>query len=285
MRKSLLKSLVATAVVGATMAITSVAAMAATTTFDATTLDSGSTNTTTEAKQQLTAAELPSEAFGVEGTVQKRAKKDSDGNYTPETTSVEIAKKAKKGTIYPNAITVKASKGDVITVTISSTGGSNTTAAAILDASDNALVTDSVTGTLDNGGGKILKYTATEDGTYKIVSDDTGKGLRVYNITLTTGNDLTQGVVKSGKNRIIVSNSNAYAVACVKKTTDFDTIENVTVKIGDQTFTTDTVYKAVSINGTEYSASDFGTNYVYAIEISDIASDADVAQIMGFTVA
>ena len=286
MRKSLLKSVVAVAVVGATMAITSVAAMAATYVFDPTTQTTGDTgydeSTGVGDEEEEKAAPTFEAPFSGEGTVQKRSgtvKVNGTTYYKSNVTSVEI-KKNKGG-----AIIVDAPANSVITATISSTGSSNSTSGAITDANGTELISSDVTGTLDSHGGVILKYEVTKAGKYKIVSTNSSRAVRVYQITLETSDDLTEGVFASGKNKIIVSSGNAYAVACIKKTDAFDTTESVTVTIGDQTFTTDTVYKAISVNGTEYNASDLGTNYVYAVEITGVQNDANVAKIKGFTVA
>ena len=80
-----------------------------------------------------------------------------------------------------------ASTADAV-VSVSSTGGSNTSSCGIVDASDKAVKEDSGLTTVTGAqtGRTFFTYTNLAAGSYKIVSpaDDNNRGARVYSITV-----------------------------------------------------------------------------------------------------
>ncbi len=111
--------------------------------------------------------------FKTVGTVKKRVKAG-----TTTVTSVEVAKNAGSGIQF--TVTGTAD----VTVVMSSTGGSNTSAVGLVDASGNAVGNQEQIAEVAGTAKTTLTYTGLEAGTYKVLSPQSayGRGARVYSI-------------------------------------------------------------------------------------------------------
>ena len=138
--------------------------------FDATTF------TAAADKEAVAEGTIVADIFKVLGTVTKRI-----SSSTGAVTSVELGKAA-SGSVQ---FTVDGT-ADVV-ITMSSTGGSNTSPVALLDASGNVVANKEGLTTVSTTAATTLTYEGLEAGTYKVVSPEDAaynRGARLYTITV-----------------------------------------------------------------------------------------------------
>jgi hypothetical protein len=118
-------------------------------------------------------------------------------------------------------------------------------------------------------GGKVLLETA---GDYYVYSTDSG--VNVYLIGTDKAVASTSPITKSDSvysKPAVYNKDTAYYAIAVIKAEDVANAANTAIKFADETFTT--VYRAVSINNNEYTATDFGgadNDYVLGVEITGV---------------
>jgi len=313
MRKSLLKSLVGVAVLGATMAITSVAAMAATTFnfpsgMDAVGYDfagvtngttTGTDNTSTTSGKGAAGGSINAEetfsstgvTFTAKDVMMKcDAVKDSD-IVTKDKARIKIPVKA----------------GDTVYVYGCSNTADNGTGAILngVDASsaDKLMGYAIFNGKVKNDEGNNVCAPLTE---LKVTIPDTFTGDSVYFVSFNVNDSnnttypksscnvaaivvvspaaasatLTEGSFPANYGTVVVKGTDAYLIG------EYTLNSTGTLSIGDQTFTTDTVYKSVQLAGdTNPLAAEKDGTYYYAVKVTDLTSNDQVAALMNFTVA
>jgi len=292
MRKSLLKSLVAVAVVGATMAITSVAAMAATYEFKlgendvagkgkvAATYGTIFETCDGSAKAAVDANPMPSEDnpasfWGID---------ESDSFTHRYKTGGTLAEKS--GAINCG---IKFTIDEESDITIVYRSGSNGEVRSIgVYPYTKSLSKDAVLSFSNDGNGaasetNVYKKTGTLDpGTYVI--GGTGGAVNIYYIKVETAAAdtpaLTEGSFPTNYGTVVVKGTDAYLIG------EYTLNSTGTLSIGDQTFTTDTVYTSVQLAGdTNPLAAEKDGTYYYAVKVTDLTSNDQVAALMNFTVA
>ncbi len=251
MRKSLLKSLVGVAVLGATMAITSVAAMAATYTYNP------STSTT-----KVNAGGAVTE--GIFTITDATAKKFSiDGNSkTSPIDGTDFTKRLKTGGKAGSVTIALPESGLIIVEGMSSSSSDSRTV--------------SLAGKDFTVDGKYLNSFCVKDlsaGSYDITFSG---GFNIYRITALTGNDAVVPTIASTKASkygdeicVDVVNGDTYIIHSVSES-DLKSINSLTLARFDGTAlsatTTDTVYNKVEFSdGSAVEAAN--GSYIYAVKL------------------
>ena len=141
-------------------------------TFDATTL------TAAEDKEAIADGTVLATNFTSVGTVTKRLKDSTDASQGVK--SVEVAK---NGT---GAIAFVVTGTADVTVSVSSTGGSNTSTVALINASDETMTNKEGVTEVTSTTPSTLTYEGLVAGTYRLVSPeaDYGRGTRVYSMSV-----------------------------------------------------------------------------------------------------
>gem|GEM_PF-4804858 len=316
MRKSLLKTIVATAVVGATMALTSVAAMAA------------EYKWVPGADSKVTAADAPA-VFGLvhNGALISSSSSDITGEFSEAIFDDGSKTINGKYGLNPNkeALTYiengavssgKSKKFSIVTPTESGTmyvyvgrigtgektgtfriepaeiqTVEGTTGYAFPLSEDKALASQETS--FKQNDTVILSFEAEAGKSYAFYSNH-DKNV-VYGLKLVTSDTeeetLTPGVydntAKTGKVVVVADASqpapSVYVVATVAAK-DLTTGDKLIVNFNDKnktTVETDTVYEAV--NGVD--TANFGGDYYYAVKIEGVSKNADVEQLKAFTFA
>ena len=301
MRKSFLKTIVATAIVGATMAITSIAAMAATTTetFIPELKDDVTDKTLYDGKTLPAGMSIAGDGSGVVKRAQNGPKGIDPDNPKVQYSSIEISNMYSKN----SAFKFTGIAGDSFTFWYSSTSGTNTSEIGIVSNIEGevkvneagnqyveysgfeTIASDTVTGT--SSATKEFTYTLPEAGTVYIVSNPSnakdeenkskyGRAVRIYKIQTTTSDGLLNGVVDS-KPAVVKSNGKYYAIALVSEQAATDNqqlaiVTNVPGSTANTSATTTEVFTQVTLDNTYsgYGAARFGNNadYAYAVQLS-----------------
>lgn len=294
MRKSLLKSLVAVAVVGATMAITSVAAMAADSVEAFVTGDKDSSVTAVTEYSQDT------DVISVKSTAnQILTVKASDTNYkvsAAETQSVARALRtdasSKKGiqVEYYNPTTESNASNFRPALDVQATTAGTLTVYFYVNSTDKDVA---VIETTNNG----LVYVKGEQSSEKKAMnyDVDIKANTLYQIGGLGGNQDVIGViftpseaaapeivngVTDGKLAVVNANDVYYAVALVSATSAASKPSFQVSSDATQTF--DTVYGSVELGGTTYTAADLGggeKDYVYGFEVTVNGAPSSLAAV------
>lgn len=285
MRKSLLKSIVAATVLGATMAITSVAAYAADKTWVM-------TDYSTKLNGSNVYADL-GDGLEVNSNQWKDEEKSYDGvDYTG---CIKLNKKdftsapdMKSADAKANALAYDGKAGDVITWVGKGNGIPYTFRVA--ETADFSNPKD-LGSTVDNKANlEEFSYTLKNDGKVYIFAYNQQNAF-VYSVSVTKATateELTyDGVQSTNYGKVVVDKSNktAYVVAVVskKEVEGADANALLTLSFGsnnDSTaLTTDTVY--TSVDG--LSANDLGEGLFFAVKVTDLEKDADVEALMNFT--
>jgi hypothetical protein len=269
MRKTFLKTLVATAVVGATVALSSAFAFAATYTFNANDLTAGDITANTQAGTD--------NFFTLKATDTKNSKGDKyaqqftvDSNdKTGPVTGTKYTQRVKSngaGTADYRCITftVDSSATLVLEGTSSSKGNSRNLNVYNSSASDATAV-----GTLTSDGNQLDGTTLTIDaGTYYIYPDN---AFNIYGVVVTTKDDDTAtsatGLTKLSNGAVYVTDTDTYVIAGVDSL-DADSLSVTVGSTKKATETTDTVYTAVQIGDEKITAEQVGKKYLYAIKLA-----------------
>ncbi len=112
--------------------------------------------------------------FKTEGTITKRT--NSDGTVK----SVELGKNA------TGALQFTVTGTADVTIAMSSTGGSNTSAAALIDADGNVVANNECITEVSTTAATTMTYTGLAEGTYKVVSPEStyNRGARLYSVVV-----------------------------------------------------------------------------------------------------
>jgi hypothetical protein len=262
MRKTFLKTLVATAVVGATVALGSVFTFAATINQ----IDASAWTGTYTDKGAVTSSELGS-YFTTTGSVTVRV--NSDGPY-----AVELAKKG------GGSVSFTAKEDGTARLWLGSSSGSNTTGYVVENATTSSNVkAGSVTGTnsTEAKAANTFSFDIVKGNTYKIYADNSSSSaLRIYALTVVDG-ALSEGLTSTPCGAVYVSGDDVYAIAGVSAD-KVASAEKVTLKIGkNNSYSSDTVYTELKDGDVTVKASDFGADYLYAIKLTGAKADSNSA--------
>jgi hypothetical protein len=270
MRKTFLKTLVATTIVGATVALSSAFAFAATYTFDASSLTKGDITADTQAgtdnfftlKATDTKSSSDSTKYAQQFTVDGSKK-------TGPVTGTGYTKRLKsngKGTADYRCITFTVDSSATLVLEGMSSSADNTRNLNVYNSSASGAT---AVGTLTSDGNQLDGTTLDIDaGTYYIYPDS---AFNIYGVVVTTKDDDTAtsatGLTQVSNGAVYVTDTDTYVIAGV------DSIENVdslSVTVGSKktaTETTDTVYTEVQIGNEKITAEQVGKKYLYAIKL------------------
>lgn len=293
MRKSLLKSVVAVAVVGATMAITSVAAMAATTTFTAaefasyddgkaiftdgnvgivikTALDSSKTATATfNNGEYATDGKVTAAQIG-----KGNSKTYKEGNVTDAANVVigdtlDVVDGVQKTITKGLEITTQGA-GEITVYGVLSTGSIYSAPAVLVDADNKILAAGNIT--KDKEDTKICTvptFTIPKAGTYRFGVINNVSGLNVVAVKFTYHDAVLNGTTDTTV-ATVLSNDTYYAIALVSADTAANS-NSLTVASGNNTNETNEVFESAA----GFEATDLGgasTDYVYAVELTGVTA-------------
>jgi len=320
MRKSLLKTIVATAVVGATMALTSVAAMAADTVYN---FANSSLSAFTFDPDTTPTNQLGADTSDFGGKVTIHGYTDKSGKiqkYKPalvdytnnanEYLSVACGSGTLADTVFTKAIvSTNGSTADFPFVSVSGIKANDEIeiyyfGADSKGASGKACGFD-VKGAATGTGATVAKdpsastvaylktAKATKDGDIEIYPTSGRVAIAAIVVKSASGEEeetLTSGVydntAKTGKIVVTADAAAAPSVYVVATVTEGDLAlgDKLIVSFNDKnktTVETDTVYEA--IDGVD--TANFGGDYYYAVKIEGVSKDADVEQLKAFTFA
>ncbi len=259
MRKTFLKTLVATAVVGATVALGSVFAFAGTTSYTMSDLGSFSSNTAFTIGDGLTASFNQS--------------KTEDKTFGDETFTGCVKLNKKELTEAPdydkdvkdNSIIYDGKKGDTVSLIVKGNGIPYT----IRVTEDFSTFTDLGSTASSKADLEEMTYTLKADGKAYFFAYNQQNAF-VYKISVTTKDEEEQadGFKKlANGNAVYVAGNDTYLIAAVSSL-DAD---SVTIKVGTTqvgTKKTNTVYQNVEINGETINAQEkLGVPYLYAVKL------------------
>jgi hypothetical protein len=265
MRKTFLKTLVATAVVGATVALSSAFAFAATYTFDAD--DYSSTDSITSAVTVGT-----DNFFTVNASTKKSWAIDDDGAKSVGLVGGHTRRFKTGGTIDASGRNIEFTVDKNATVVVECLSGSSGTARPLVlykGSVSKDVTPDSATVPGKVLGGKSTYFVAwtVDAGTYYVGSGDSG--INIYSITVET-EDTAKSSLTVSNGAVYTIGSDSYIVAAVSED-EASTATALTISLGNdgkELATSSTVYKAVNINGQTINASDVGGAYLYAVKIN-----------------
>jgi hypothetical protein len=261
MRKTFLKTLVATAVVGATVALGSVFTFA--TTINQ--IDASAWTGTYTDKAAVTSSDLGS-YFTTTGSVTVRI----NGSNLPYT--VELAKKG------GGSVSFTATENGTASLWLGSSGSSNTTGYIVKNTTtDEDVKTGSVTGTTTTKADNTFSFDIVAGNTYKIYADSTtSSALRIYALTVVDG-ALSEGLTSTPCGAVYVSGDDVYAIAGVSED-KVESAKKVTLNFGkSSSYSSDTVYTELTDGTVTVKASDFGADYLYAIKLTGAKADSNSA--------
>ncbi len=268
MKKTIFKTVAATAVVAVTMALSSVAAFAKTTTYK---LDEDETIAAAGAfKDSATDFTLETGVlevnFNEKHTEVDKSFNNVEYSYSYKLNTINDSDIQKSG---KNIIKFTGKQGDKISIVIK---GNEVPFSTRIQENGN---TTTLINTVDNKAKlEEISYTLTADGTAYIYAPKTNipetqskaQSLYVFSITTETKDEeVADGLSKTANGGVYVLGADSYIIAAVS-TADLDK-EQLTVKIGDQEKTTNTVYNSVMIGDTEVKASDVNGEYLYAVKV------------------
>jgi hypothetical protein len=259
MRKTFLKTLVATAVVGATVALGSVFAFAGTTSYNMSDLGSFGSNTAFTIGDGLTASFNQS--------------KDEEKTYGDEsfTGCVKLNKKDLTAapdyskSVSDNSIIYEGKKGDTVSLIVKG----NAIPYTIRVTEDFSTFTDIASTATNKANLEEMSYTLKADGKAYFFAYNQQNAF-VYKITVTTSDDATEtsatGLTKLSNGAVYVTDADTYVIAGV----DSLDADEVSVTVGDTkkaTEKTSTVYTEVKIGDETITAEQVGKKYLYAIKL------------------
>jgi hypothetical protein len=266
MKKTFLKTLVATAIVGATVALSSALAFAATYTFDAD--DYSTTGDITSTIKVGT-----DNFFTVNATSSKKWGVDDSGAKSVGLTGAHTRRFKTGGTIDSAGRNIEFTVDKNATVVVECLSGSSSDARPLILCKDsagktNASKTASVPGKVLGGKSTyFVAWTIEETGTYYIGSGDSG--MNIYSITVET-EDTAKSSLTVSNGAVYTIGSDSYIIAAVSEDEAKDATA-LTISLGNdgkEIASSDTVYESVVIDGKTINASDVNGDYLYAVKVS-----------------
>jgi hypothetical protein len=272
MRKTFLKTLVATAVVGATVALSSAFAFAATYTLNA---------------NDLTAADITSETkagtdnfFTLDASDSKKLTVDSSKKTGPTTGNKYTQRIKTNGASSGTDRTISFTLTKKANVTVEGLTGKNTEERYLGYTKDETFSSDNATTVLTSSTNDILANTVVlEPGTYYFGA--WSASFSIYGIVVEEIDDDTAtsatGLTKVSNGAVYVTDTDTYVIAGVSKD-EVTTANGVTVTIGKTGVEAgSTVYENVVIDeNTTITNSQVGADYIVAIKVAGANKNAKV---------
>ncbi len=277
MKKQLFKALAATAIVGAVMAMSSVVASAATTTYK---LEDKIPATSFASNAKVTLEEGSLEAnFNERHEEKDKNFNGVDYGYSFKLNTISEKDSAKIDS--KNLIAYTGKKGDKLTLL---TKGNNVK--YVVRYKEGTAITDHIGTVTDKADLEESSYTLNDDGTVYIYAPkeslpEGGSSQSVYVFQITVETAETSGgtteeigteleVLENGA--VIAVSNDTYIIAAVAKDSDIMDQESITIGVPGATFapeqpTTSKVYDTIHINGEDLSLDP--NNYYYAIKVTN----------------
>ena len=275
MKKGFLtKALVAVGVMVSALALSSVCAFAAEYVLDASTLTKGDITSNTAVDNIFTINATNATKENKTELAQHWTVEKSSGSYVTEADSITgsaiTGRLKSNGTGHKEyrSITVTVDYPAEVTIQGISSKNKTTRTLQLYDSKYTAIESKKLT---NNGNSIGTTSFWIDKGTYYLGSTDSG--FNIYAIKVTT----YEGTADS-KVAVVSDGTNYYAVALISEaqatSSDVDSIILTSAGASD---TSTEIYNEVTINGTDYTASQLGGGkYVYAVQVTDSTSASDI---------